>query len=87
MLFFGVIGFIMRKCKFEGAPFAMAFILSPMMESAFKQSLRMSYGQLSIFFERPISIIFMVIAFLSIFSNFLPFVTGTLKKMKSNDSV
>jgi len=87
MLFFGVIGYVMRKCKFEGAPFAMAFILSRMMESAFKQSLKMSYGQLSIFFERPISVIFMVIAFLSILSNFLPYFTRYLKKMKSNDSV
>jgi len=73
MLFFGVLGFLMRKCEFEGAPFALAFVLSPMLEDSLKQSLRMSLGDFSIFIRRPISATLMGIALVSIVTYFLPF--------------
>jgi len=55
MLAFGVIGYVLRKYKYEEAPLVLAFILGPMMEQAFRQSLIMSDGSLFIFFTRPIS--------------------------------
>jgi len=56
MIFFGVVGYVLRKFQYEEAPLLLAFILGPMLEQAFRQSLIMSNGHLSIFFLRPISL-------------------------------
>ena len=61
MVVFGVFGFLIRKFSFEGAPFLMALVLGPMMESALRQSLL--YGDPLIFFKRPISAVFIGIGF------------------------
>jgi putative tricarboxylic transport membrane protein len=79
MLFFGVIGYLMRKTGFEGAPLILAFILSPMLENAFRQSLRMSAGDFSIFFTRPISATLMGVALLSILTAILPFIRSRVR--------
>ncbi len=74
MLLFGLVGYIMKKTDFEGAPLVLAFILSPMIENAFKQSMTMSLGSMAIFFERPISLVLMMVAFLSILTTLLPII-------------
>jgi len=56
MIIFGGIGYLMKKFGYEGAPLVLAFVLSPMMENAFRQSLIMSAGGFGIFFSRPISL-------------------------------
>jgi putative tricarboxylic transport membrane protein len=83
MLFFGVIGYLMKKCNFEGAPLAMAFILAPLMENALKQSLKMSSGSFTIFFNRPISAILMGVAILSILTSLWPWIGNRMKKLES----
>ena len=55
MIIFGIVGYILRKCEYEMAPLILAFILGPLIETAFRLSMLMSDGALSIFFERPIS--------------------------------
>jgi putative tricarboxylic transport membrane protein len=55
MMFFGVLGYLMKRFAYEGAPMILAFVLSPMLENALRQSLIMSHGSFSIFFTRPIS--------------------------------
>lgn len=55
MLVFGVVGYVLRKFKYEEAPLVLAFVLGPMIEQTFRQSLIMSNGSLFIFFTRPIS--------------------------------
>ena len=52
---FGVLGYVLRKLKFEPGPMVMSFILAPLIENAFRQSLLMSEGSLWIFVSRPIS--------------------------------
>ena len=54
MIIFGVVGYILKKLEYEVAPWAMAFILGPMMENTFRQSLIISDGSLLIFFKRPV---------------------------------
>jgi putative tricarboxylic transport membrane protein len=68
MVIFGMMGYLMRKFKYEAAPFVFALVLSPIIENALRQSLLMSEGSFRIFFTRPISCILMVmgIAFFSI---------------------
>ncbi len=55
MISMGVFGYILRKFGFELAPLALALILSPLVETAFRQSLILSHGSFSIFLTRPIS--------------------------------
>ena len=67
MLFFGLIGYVMRKNNFPIAPFLIAFILEPIGERAIRQSLILSDGSLLIFITRPISAFFIFLAIISIF--------------------
>jgi putative tricarboxylic transport membrane protein len=55
MLFFGVLGYLIRKFRYEAATLILAFVLTPMFETALRQSLILSNGSFSIFFLRPIS--------------------------------
>ena len=66
MLFFGGVGYLMKKFNYEAAPLVLALVLGPMMENALRQSLIMSNGSVSIFFARPISlgIVLVVLALL-----------------------
>ena len=73
MIFFGVVGWVMRKFGFEGAPLILAYVLGPMLENALRQSLLISQGSFLIFFTRPISAIALGFAFLLLFSNLFPY--------------
>jgi putative tricarboxylic transport membrane protein len=82
MLIFGVLGFLMRKFRYEGAPLIMGFIISEMVEGSFIRSLRMSGGSFLIFFTRPISCVLMIIA-LALF--ILPFFGKKPQSLGSRD--
>lgn len=64
MLVFGAVGYIAKKTGFSMGPFALAFVLSPIMEQAFRQSLRISQDSLLIFVTRPVSLILILIGVL-----------------------
>lgn len=66
MIIFGIIGYLMRKYKYDAPPLVLAFVLSPIMEQALRRSLLISNGSPFIFFQRPISsgIIILVIVLL-----------------------
>jgi putative tricarboxylic transport membrane protein len=66
MLIVGVLGYFMRKLGFPIAPMVLASVLAQMLETALGQSLLISQGSVLIFFTRPISAVFMALAFLSI---------------------
>ncbi len=72
MLFFGVVGYFMKKFGYEGAPLILAFILGPMMEQAFIQALNMSGGSYKIFLGSSISGVALIIALGVIFSALIP---------------
>ena len=62
MLGMGVLGYFMKKLGYPPAPMILALVLGNTMESAFRQSLQMSHGDLGIFFERPLSAAIMTVA-------------------------
>ena len=84
MIFFGIVGFLMKKFGYEGAPLILAFVLSPLMENALRQSLIMSHGSFSIFFTRPIAVTFFVVALFLLVS---PLIPGLKKRPKGGDIV
>jgi putative tricarboxylic transport membrane protein len=55
MWVFGILGYLLKKFDYEAAPLVLALVIGPMMEEALRQSLILSAGSFSIFFERPIS--------------------------------
>jgi len=69
MVIFGTMGYILRKFDYEEAPLILAFILGSMLETAFRQSLVISKGHLSIFLVRPLSCVFLMIAALLFISS------------------
>jgi putative tricarboxylic transport membrane protein len=66
MMTFGVIGYFMRKFGYPIAPMVLASVLAQMLETALGQALLISQGSPLVFFTRPISAVFMALAFLSI---------------------
>jgi putative tricarboxylic transport membrane protein len=73
MVIFGIAGYILRKFEYEEAPMLLAFILGPLIETTFRQSLIMSDGKLSIFITRPISAVALVISVLLFISTGLSY--------------
>ncbi len=55
MIFFGVIGYFLRRLEFEPGPLILAFVLGSISERTFRQSLLMSKGSPLIFLTRPIA--------------------------------
>ena len=68
MILFGILGYLMKKCDYEPAPLVLAFVLGPMFENAFRQSLIISGGSPLIFFTRPIAATFVLISFILLIS-------------------
>src|SRR6186997_1487852 len=55
MLVMGVVGYLLRKFDFDPAPLVLGLVIAPTFEMSLRQSLIMSNGTWTIFFERPIS--------------------------------
>lgn len=72
MLFFGALGYLMRKLDFEPAPLVLALVLSPMLENSLRSSLLMSQGSFLIFFLRPISSVLLLFAILLLILSVIP---------------
>jgi putative tricarboxylic transport membrane protein len=51
----GALGYVLRKFDFEVAPVVLGLVLSPLLETALRQSLAMSSGSYAIFIGRPIA--------------------------------
>ena len=65
MLIFGIVGYLMKKFQYDGAPLVLAVVLGPMLEEAFRQSLMLSKGNFShLSFRGPLSLSFLIVAFL-----------------------
>ena len=64
----GGLGYLFRKMEFDVAPLVLALVLGPQIEVALRQSLNINRGNIFVFFQRPISLVFMGVILLSIFS-------------------
>jgi putative tricarboxylic transport membrane protein len=83
MLFFGALGYLMRKLNFDPAPLPLAFVLGPIVERSLRQSLLISGGDLTIFATRPISGTLLAILLLLIVGQI---VYGIMKRKKMSQS-
>ena len=60
--FFGVVGYFLVKFGAEPAPLLLGFVLGPLLEQNLRRSMTISRGDPTIFFERPISAILLIVA-------------------------
>lgn len=61
-LFFGFVGYVLRKANFPLVPLITAFILGPIVEKGLRQALALSDGSLMPLFTRPISLTLIILA-------------------------
>lgn len=57
---FGFVGYFLHKYNWPTMPLILCFILGPLMEQAYTQSMVLSRGSFSIFFNRPLACVFLV---------------------------
>ncbi len=55
VFWFGIIGYLFMRLRFEPAPLLLGFVLGPMMEENFRRALLLSRGDMTVFVTRPIS--------------------------------
>jgi putative tricarboxylic transport membrane protein len=82
MVFFGAVGYLMRKFGYEGAPLVLAFVMGPLLEQNLRQALLISGGSFAIFVSRPISAVTLAIACLLLLSNVFPYMKKRREKVE-----
>jgi putative tricarboxylic transport membrane protein len=68
---FGILGYFLKKFGYEAAPFVLAFVLGPLLETSLRRSLILSDGSFMIFLKRPLSAFFL---FIVVFIMILPLI-------------
>jgi TctA family transporter len=58
----GFLGYIFVKLECEPAPLILGFVLGPLMEENLRRGMLLSRGDPSIFFTRPLSLVFLLMA-------------------------
>lgn len=66
MVFFGLVGFILRQMNYPMAPLVLGIILGDLLDKSLRRGLTLSDGELAPFFTRPISLVFVLIITTSI---------------------
>jgi TctA family transporter len=61
-----ILGYIFKILNCDTAPLVLSFVVGKMFEEYFRRSLEMSRGDLMVFFDKPISLSFMIVAALLI---------------------
>jgi putative tricarboxylic transport membrane protein len=61
MLIMGIVGYGLRKLGLDPAPLVLGLVIAPTFEMSLRQSLIMSNGNWTIFFQRPIALTLLVV--------------------------
>ena len=80
MVLFGVAGYVLRKLDYPLAPLVLALVLGDRAESAFRQAMLVSQGDMSIFFSKPLV---GGMTTLALFLLFWPLIQTALRKAKA----
>lgn len=66
ILIFGIVSYFLRRMDFQLVPILLGIVLGPLAEKNFRRAMVISEGSFKIFFTRPISCAFIVIALASV---------------------
>ena len=61
LILFGLFGYGMRRFQFPAGPMIIGFILGPLLESSFDQSMTLSDGSFMIFIEKPGAVVLLLL--------------------------
>jgi TctA family transporter len=56
------VAYVLLKLECEPAPLILGFILGPMMEENMRRTMMINFGDVSVFFTRPLSAVFLAAA-------------------------
>jgi len=56
----GVLGYVLVKLECEPAPLILGYVLGPLTEEHLRRAMLLSRGDWTVFFSRPISLVFMI---------------------------
>lgn len=74
MVFFGIVGYFMRKHNYPAAPLLLGLLLGDMIEQGLLRALTLAGGDWSVFVTRPISLGFLTITVLSLAYSFVKYI-------------
>ena len=83
-LVIGFVAYFMEYYEYSVSPVLIALILGPMAEQNLRRSLIISHGDLLIFFQRPISVVLIVVAALTMISSYLRIKKAMEQEEKTN---
>ena len=83
-LFCTVLGYFFKKLDYPVAPMLLAIVLFDTMETSFRQSITLSRGNYLIFFQRPLSLAFIILAVLWMMIPIFKMLLAKLKKSGEN---
>ncbi len=85
MLGWGIAGYFFKKIGVQPAPLILGFVLGPLLEENFRRSMAVANGSAMVFFERPISAVFLVLALVFIVALLMPAIRGKREMLKEED--
>jgi putative tricarboxylic transport membrane protein len=68
LMIFGGLGYLIKKLNLDSVPLILGLILGPMLEEHFRRSLLFSKGSFTIFFNRPIALVSLILTALILIS-------------------
>lgn len=83
MIAFGLFGYFAKRFDFPIPPMTIGLVLGYLAESNLRRSLLISKGSLMIFVTRPVSLVILIISFLSLFYPVLKKAAGSRKKARA----
>jgi putative tricarboxylic transport membrane protein len=84
MVGFGLLGYAMKKLRFPIVPLILGMVLGTLFEKSLRQALVLSAGSFDVFYTRPITVVFLLIALVAYCS---PLLRMALKKAGYGKSV
>jgi putative tricarboxylic transport membrane protein len=83
VLVFGIAGAIFLALDFPVAPILLGYVLGPLVEENFRRALLLSRGDLTVFFQKPISLGFMTVCIVLILLQVFFALRASLRKRKN----
>ncbi|RLE11830.1 transporter [Candidatus Aerophobetes bacterium] len=83
MIFFGILGYLMREMEYPVAPMVLGIILGNILDKNLRRALILSNGSLIPFFTRPISLVIFILTVITICSKmkWFRFLMGKFKQL------
>jgi putative tricarboxylic transport membrane protein len=82
MVFFGIVGFVMREMKYPMAPLVLGIILGDILDKNLRRALVLADGDLTLFFTRPISAVLWITTLLIVVFAFPPAQRAAMRLMR-----